>query len=237
LACKARIAGITYGAATADSAWRAQVDQENGSRETATKEYNRARQDTDGLPARGPVFRRRNLRVGHCRLCVHIAGSARRMPAVHLFTGVRPLNRAITALLPDSLPFYIRQQQPNNISVPNHRTHRQRACDCCQRGNSWSGRCQSPADGQSRPEHAADPAARAYPNSVITTGGRSRVQPEPFPARAKDSGLFTLVFYGVKDFSRKTAQFCARRREPDMSGCLASATVCNELKTCAKTLS
>jgi hypothetical protein len=55
---------------------------------------------------------------------------------------------------------------------------------------------------------------------------------DPFRAREK---TFTVFFYGLKIFWCKIAQFSATRRECEMDKHLASATVCNIVKTCAKT--
>jgi hypothetical protein len=56
-------------------------------------------------------------------------------------------------------------------------------------------------------------------------------------ARAKTPCSFTVVFYGLINFSRKTAQFCATRRESEWAKHLASATVRKPVKMSAKTLS
>jgi hypothetical protein len=48
---------------------------------------------------------------------------------------------------------------------------------------------------------------------------------------------FTVVFYGLKFFDVKTAQFCVTQRESEMAETSASATVRKPMKTRATTLS
>jgi len=60
--------------------------------------------------------------------------------------------------------------------------------------------------------------------------------PAPFHARTREDS-FTVVFYGLKFFDVKTAQFSETQRESEMAETSASATVRKRLKTRAKPLS
>jgi hypothetical protein len=56
-------------------------------------------------------------------------------------------------------------------------------------------------------------------------------------ARGRRITLFTVIFYGLKIFGCKTAQFCATQRESKWLKHLASATLRKLVKTRAKTRS
>jgi len=54
---------------------------------------------------------------------------------------------------------------------------------------------------------------------------------------AKSGNSFTVIFYGPKAFLRKTAQFLSMQCKSNSSGFPMKSTLCNAVKTCAKSFS
>jgi hypothetical protein len=87
------------------------------------------------------------------------------------------------------------------------------------------------------PDHFTDRQSKMIlaRSSEATSANNSMCATVP-RARARTRLQFTVIFYGLKDFCCKTAQFCATPCEP---ACLWSAlknTLRNMLKNCAKSL-